>query len=364
VLPVSPRRFVAQAARVRRPGWLVFGSLVPVAAVVTVLGLLVPGAKGAMGAVVIGGAVASMAVVVWGLLPRPLAMDVWPDRITVEGPRRGSFSLTGFTLGPWTMPGYGVSMGTVLHLGVAAAPFRIGGRDHRPSPGHRLDAPGTSTVDATLSAADFDSLLAKLPAFQPPDRGYREGEPPDFVRWALTPNYASARGVVRVMGPWMATIATCVLVSWAFDALGFYDTPWGQSVAFGTTLAVVVGGLVLTVVLSRRKPRAAIAMESSGDELRLVEVPSGRVLAAAPLSQVRVSRGHHGAGGRGTLYWPTITVAIPGADAVTFSVPDARFGWTDATPSTGAGSYLVGTPEWITANERLGTRGMMKSGPG
>jgi hypothetical protein len=291
-------------------------------------------------------------------------MDVWPDRITVDGARRGSFPLTGFTLGPWTMPSYGVSMGTVLHLGGAATPFRIGGRDHRAPPGHRLDAPGTYKVDAYLSAADFDSLLASLPAFAPLAGGYREGDAPGFVRWTLTPNRASAGGILGTMGPWMATIVLCGLVAWGFDALGLYETPWGQGIAFGTILVLVVSGLVVTVVLSSRTPRPVLAVEASGTEVRLVDLPSGRLVAAAPIQQVRVSRGHHRYSGRTTIDWPTLTVAVPGADALTFSVPDGRFTWVDDTPSTGAGKYIVGAPDWITANERLGTQGMLKIAPG
>jgi site-specific recombinase XerD len=55
---------------------------------------------------------------------------------------------------------YGVAAGTALHLHDGQHRFCLGGRDHRPSPTLRLDAPPTEKVDAYVTPAELDAILA------------------------------------------------------------------------------------------------------------------------------------------------------------------------------------------------------------
>ena len=360
--PPAPRRYVAQVGRFKRPGLLVVFGLVGLMGLMAGLGALLPAntMKDVAGLAVTGFAIVYIGVLAWALRPRSVPLDLWPDRVVLDEGRGGTFPLSGALLGPWVMPSYGVSWGTVLHLRAGERSLRLGGRDHRPPPGMRIDAPPADRVDAYVSAADLASIVASLPAGTEGDP-YRPPGAPAVVRCLLVPNRASARGVLRMMAPWGAAMLASMLVAGGFDVLGLYEHPWGQTLALGIVILVVVAGIVATVLVARKTPAPALEIEIDAGTVRLVDLASARVVASAALGSVAVTRGLHRYGGRTRFEAPVLTLALPGTDPVSLTVPDVRFGWTDPTPDPGAGRYVVGSPDWLALVEAFGARDWLKS---
>jgi hypothetical protein len=164
------RRITGTASRWRRRErvvGIVFAAwFVAVAVTINVLRELldVADAKTASGAVLIPAVVLLFGFLVHAYTTKSLLIDVGRDAIALDGGRRGVFPLAGVRAGVWPLARYDVLAGTVLHLSAGADRFLLGGRDHRPLPGLRLDAPPASIVDGTVTAAQLDVLLAAVPA--------------------------------------------------------------------------------------------------------------------------------------------------------------------------------------------------------
>jgi hypothetical protein len=84
-----------------------------------------------------------------------LTVNQWPGEV---------FSFSDASLGAWDEKASGgmgssVTVGTALLLQCGSHRFVLGGEDHRVTPGTRLDTPPTRSVDATMSASDFEELL-------------------------------------------------------------------------------------------------------------------------------------------------------------------------------------------------------------
>jgi hypothetical protein len=116
---------------------------------------------------------------------RRFHVDVTSDALTVAERPGDVFSVNGAKLGVWA-PVDGMTVGTALHLQCGSQGFVLGGRDHRISTGARLDAPPANTVDAWISASDFDELLTMTGRRSGLDvGGPASGEP---TRCVLFPN--------------------------------------------------------------------------------------------------------------------------------------------------------------------------------
>lgn len=357
----GPRRFEATAWPGRRAGMLV-----AVASLVVVMGLSALGAllpkeltRIVLPVVILG------FVVLYGVLFARVfrGTKVWLDvdggRVVVGAGRGGTFSLAGAQLGPLRLPGVGVVSGSALHLHDGERAFRIGGTDHRPGPGVRLDAPVVEEVDASLPAAEFEALLALVwPA------GGVGRAAPVSLRCALLPNPSSARSVFRMMAPWLGTMVLVGLVSSGLGALGLYDTMTGQYVGAAVTVPMLIGGLVLTAVLgARRAPQLEIEIDAH--QVRLREPGSGATLAAAPRGALTVGRAVWRMNSRaGSHTYPCLALGVPGHEGVTFAVYDLRYAWRDGGPRVSAPRYVVGAPDWNALVEALGLGPLVVVGDG
>src|SRR5262249_51837989 len=123
-----------------------------------------------------------------------------PQDVTLEGSRdevipswRPPVRAHDVRLGLWVVAGSDAAMGVVAHLGN----LTIGGEQHS-GDGYSLAGPASRSVDCQLPAADFDALVAAL--------GVRKGAPGPLVI-PLVVSSQSARGVLRTMLPWLATMA-------------------------------------------------------------------------------------------------------------------------------------------------------------
>jgi hypothetical protein len=93
-------------------------------------------------------------------LNRKILIWVTADGLTVKQRPGDVYSFSDATLGSWGVSGDMLRpSGTALHLRSGPHRFILGGRNHRITPGTRLDAPPTRSVDAAVQASDFDELL-------------------------------------------------------------------------------------------------------------------------------------------------------------------------------------------------------------
>jgi hypothetical protein len=349
----APLKLEATAARTKRFAWMMYGGMAALYAAIGGLGAILPDAvMGVVTPILVLGALAGSALLVVRIARMPkVSLEIGPESIAVSGDRGGIYGYSGATLGVFRMAGFGVTAGTVLHLSGADRRFLIGGQDHRPSPSLRLEAAPTEEVDVTLPAADFDLLLDALP-----DAVFRarwDAPPtPAPLRVALLPNPSAAKSQLRVMLPWIGTIVACAVLAAIFDATGLDATPLGRTLqgpAFG---AVVVTGLVLTIVrAARRKPGQEIEIDDREARLR---DPSGRVIAAAPRPSFGVTAGVYRYQGKASFEQAVLTLRFSAGHEVAIGVFDMRFHRWEGAPVKRAPAWIVGGPDWDALVERLG----------
>jgi hypothetical protein len=282
--------------------------------------------------------------------PRRTVLEVGAERLLVDEGRGGSFPLSGAAFGLWRMAGVGVTAGTVLHLAGGEQVFRVAGRDHRPASAIPLEAPDVEQADAFLSAADFDALLAALPSWV---LAARRDAPatPGPLRIVLMPNPAAGRNAFAMMLPWLGTIVLVSLVGGGLGSLGV-----DEAILLPVIVAIVVGGLVLTVVRSVRRA-AGLEIESADRELRVRDPKKGTVLASAPIPFIRSDRAMVRYTGRGASFeHPVLTLHLSASWQVSLGVYDARFRWRDAVPYVSSPRWIVGAPDWNALLDLLGMR--------
>jgi hypothetical protein len=295
----GPQRIMASAPRWRRMGLafaLIYGGLFALLGGVLALAhalLDAQALRSATGPIVIAGALAALGAMIYGMAPRPLPLDLWPDRLIVDEGRRGVFPLTGMQLGAWMMPGHGVRRGSALHLVYGPHRFCLGGLDHRLR-AEMTAAGDVETVDAFVTAGELDAILARCAAFLP----LLSAERPSVVRCALVPH----RGSIL---PWRAPTATLVL-----------------------------------------------ELEPTG--LRLLDARSGALLAAAGDTEVQVSPTKHTFHGRATITWIGLIVQLAGSRPIHIGVPDPRFAWRGDVGEHEAAEFFVGNGDWLALVDRLG----------
>ncbi len=256
-------------------------------------------AKPVAGGILVGMLLVYCVFAVVALTPVPLLIDVGSAGITLDEGRRGVFPAATARLGVWQLPLYGVAAGTAVHLGGGGATFCLGGRDHRPSPALRLDVAPVQEVDAFVTAAELDAVLAVLHASGAPAVPSL-GPPPTVVRCALAPNRATLRG-------------------------GFAGTP--------------------TVELF---------LDLYPEGLRIVHARTGALVAEAPLGQVRAFPARHTYSGRPSFTMPLLMLVFPGPVAFTVGIPDYRFAWLGEAHEQAPAPHVVGGPDWLALVERMG----------
>jgi hypothetical protein len=242
--------------------------------------------------------------------PKKLVIDVTGERLSVNEGARGVFPLLGAKLGEWAMPFYGRTSGVALHVGDGQRRFVLGGLDHRITSGMRLEAPPVRSVDAWLSASDFDALLTAA--------GRQSG---------LGEGGAALREPIR-----------CLLFE--------NSTPQ-------RTWASLRGG--------HQQPKVAIDVD--GDVIRLIDAKTNALIAWAALSQVTASAGQHTYRGRYMSFtWPMMDVRVPGLRRLLIAFPDGRrFAWRGKVPRLSTPDFLVFGADWFTLVERFGLSSLVEA---
>ena len=234
-----------------------FGAMASLGAVYMAL-FLVGAIVGSEAVMQVGGAVVFFAFLL-GAMPafaafrrrmnreKTVLVGVGSGGLTVS-PRPGDvYSFGDAQLGRWTLEGYGsVTKGTALHLRSGGRDrFVLGGRDHRVATETPLDAPPVDSVDATMSASEFDELLTMVGGPRGLDvHGPTPGQP---TRCLLTPNPARM----------------------------FSSSFFGMFKNTATALR-----------LNANPPKSSVAIEVGEDAISVIDLTSNAHIASAPLAQV------------------------------------------------------------------------------
>jgi hypothetical protein len=246
--------------------------------------------------------------VVFVMKPKKLRIGVNGEGLTINEGAGGVFPLVGAKLGEWYAPGFGTTGGVALHVGDGRHRFVLGGRDHRIDPGMRLDAPPVRSIDAWLSASDFDALLTML-----------------------GPRSELGGGGAAPGGP-----ICCLLFE--------------NSTLFRTLDS-----------LRGRRPQPKVALELDGDVIRLTDVATRALIVWAVLSQVTASPGKHTFPGPQRITWPTLDVRVPGLRRILIANPEGRrFSWHDRVPRLPSPDFVVSAADWLTLVQKFGLEPLLE----
>ncbi len=181
-----------------------------------------------------------------------------------------------------TVIGGGVSFGRWVEVAplhtmkgmIAFVPYghrtvRIGGLDHD-GLGYRLDVPSSTKCDFWLDRADFDRLLAHLD--QRPDPVLAAEPVVDLIG-----NTQRPRGLLRMMAPWLITIAVLSGFGVFLGLTGLGDqieaTPESRVILASVTVVVVLLGIVWTALAARGAPSDVVLLHLLPGEVVLTGPP-------------------------------------------------------------------------------------------
>ena len=177
----------------------------------------------------------------------------------------------------------------------------------------------------------------------------------------LIPNRASAWATLRAMMPWTLSLGLLVSLGGGLGALGLLERHEGQVGLAVLAIVLFLGGIVGTAVRSARTPQPTLAIELDLHDVRIIDLRSDRILAAAPLLQVTATPATHTYGGRISYTMPVLMLVLPGSQAIALGIHGYRFAWQGKVRSLGAPTYVVGDADWLTLVERFGLRQLTTS---
>jgi hypothetical protein len=252
---------------------------------------------------------------------REIRICVTSDGLTVGRRPREVFSLLDAKLGPWAVRG-GMPVGTALHLQSGPRQLVIGGRDYRLGTATPLEAPAVDTVDAWISASEFEQLLTMVSRRS--GLKLRQPVPGEPTRCLLFPNDQ----ILRHMAPW------------AYRDRARYDP-------------------------SARQPQ--LALDVSRDAIRVIDPTTDRQIASASPAHVTTTpetyilRRNKQVGSPS----PVLVVAVPGVKPLTIGCHEraegmgmgqVRFSWRGKVPerTNDPAAYMVSGMDWLTLVEKCG----------
>jgi hypothetical protein len=241
------------------------------------------------------------------------------------------------------------TLGSAIRLRDAQHTLCIGGRNHLAKTRELRSA--IANVDASVTADDFTAFARAL--------GFRGDEvqaanAADRIAVDLIPSTASARGLLRAMSPWLATIAAAAAVGIAGAALHIEQNPAGLVVVQVLTVVIVVGGVINMIRRSRQPAAARYRLVIEGKHVSLEDNRrAGRANSSAPpLSATRHIYRYSTRFGRYEM--PTLRLVWPGGLAQVIGLWDTSYRWPPGTKRLRKLEYVVGPEEWRRLVAALG----------
>lgn len=340
------------ARRTYRPRALALGLLVLVAAIGGAAVLGTSGHGDRVSATIGGGALGFFICAMAAIIPTRVRLEVEAGRLTPSWGR--PLRVSSVEVGTWVLGGLDTAIGLVAYVRGDGRTVRVGGTGHA-GEGYALTGAPTRVVDCQLEGADLDALLATLGA-------RRDSTGPLVI--TLVKNSQTASGVVGMILPWLLTM---VLAS-VFSALAS-TTPllaWlgmtGMAICAG---AIVLTGLVVTIVRSMRVRRPGRALRLDHRELTLEDLAgaTARELARARWDAVTAVPLTYRLKMKGSSYdMPVLELTLGAAAPIVVGAWDQQQAWPAETTRTKRGApWLVGAPQWGRLVGALRARGRLRA---
>lgn len=277
------------------------------------------------GTLVIGG----FAIYYWRRRRTTLTLTASADGVSISSRPGEVYPLHGATLGTWGVTG-GMTFGTALHLSNGAHRLVIGGQDRRIPAGTRVDAPDVGyglpiDIDASISAADFDELLAL---------------------GGLAPTAPAPSGPTRLVLFTNPLLVQRINSLKTWEVRDFLEqTAHPRLVIDLDERALRVLDANTTAVVAAASPAQVVATPVT------YRPPSG--LFGLPFPSLHSVLGNVVDTHFSTM--PVLHLALPGVPPITVGCRDSntglefRFTWSDAVPTQGAyADFVVSGTDWLT----------------
>ncbi|MCE9572864.1 MAG: hypothetical protein K8W52_06885 [Deltaproteobacteria bacterium] len=290
----------------------------------------------------IAGVLALMASVVVAAVARDATLDIdgpslrpsWRPELTIEQPP---------TMGRLVMAGLDTPVGVVVHLGNARERITVGCTGHAGS-GFATSGDPVRTADFELGRADFARFL-ELAAPARVDR--------DHLAIGLVPSSQTTAGILRMMGPWLLTIAAASAFGLVVGLTGLDEQlmqrRYGMYVIGGITMGIVLGGLTWTIVHNSRikKPRRELRLDPGGMIAMRIDTREPVELARAGWSAITAEPRRFVVRGRGsTTTLPALVLTIGELELVV-ATWDSTHAWShEVAKARRSPPWLIGGPEW------------------
>jgi hypothetical protein len=303
---------------------------------------------------VIGGMIGAYVVMVVAMSPRRASITVEGREVRASW-RARPLRVESITAGRWVLAAIDTPTGAMLVLhGDDGARLRIGGQ-HHDAAGYARDARARS-VDFAIDAAPFDELAAML--------GVPRGDA-DSLEVELVRSSQSARGLLGTMAPWLLTIVAVSFLGGGLALSGAGEwierRPYGTAILGGATVAVVILGIVITMVRSLRAKPPSWIVRATAAGLVLARA-DGDERARAPWSAVRAEPRRHVTHGRGGTSTVAAIVLAIGDESLTIGAFDMGEPWPDETPRLRrAPPWLAGGAQWSRLIAELRAHGALRA---
>jgi hypothetical protein len=236
-------------------------------------------------------------------------------------------------LGSWVAAGIDAPMGLVLRVG----DLRIGGDGHDGA-GYDIRGAATRTVDCHVGRDDFEALCAAV--------GIRKGELGPVIV-ALVRSTQSAGGALRMMAPWLLTIVAVSVLSIVAGRSALMETRTGQLGLTIAAAAIVVVGIAVMVLRSRRVRAPELELRVEPDALVLA-TPGGEPISRTPWSAVTTKRRRFTPTSRaGSYTMPLLVLTLEGHEPLRLGAWDTRLAWPDKPAKAWRGpKWVAGAAMW------------------
>ncbi len=274
----------------------------------------------------IGGMIVFYVFLFLGFRTRPATIEVDGGQVRVSW-RAEARRVARVAPGRWVLGGIDTPMGMLLEIGDdRGGRLRVGGEAHD-GRGYANEAPARRSVDIAVGADDFDRIAATLGVART-----RAAPALELVR-----SSQSAGGLLGTMAPWLLTIVVVSALGVTLGVTGLGDAV-SPLVLGGGTMAIVLLGLIVTVVRSNRVRAPALVLQA--DEAALLITERGET-TAHPWSAVRAEARQHVVRMKGSSWtMPALALAL-GDRTLELVAWGGKADWPGPVPS------LRRAPRWL-----------------
>ena len=339
----TARRSYRPAAMLAGLGFMLLCGVIAGAVAIDGSGEIAPYIAGA------GGLAYFIATIV-AMIPQTVTLEVAGTTVTPSW--RRAIEVQRVEVGAWVLAGIDAASGLVVTVHGTGGTLRIGGEKHA-GEGYQLGAPSRS-VDCQLPQDAFDGLVEVL--------GVKRGAPGPLVV-PLVRSSQSISGVLRQLGPWLATVTLLGIMG-----LVVGNTAWGERLLArpegSLGMAIASGGLAIVglgwMILRARRVRLP-ALELCEEAEALVIRDRRGTAQRVPWSSIAIEKQTHSVSSRaGTFSMPVLILTVPDRKPLRLGAWDTQLAWPGQPAKTWrAPSWVVGAAQWPAFLDALKRHGRL-----